>query len=64
MKVKTIKEFKDLTINKVRTINDEPFNVDKDRALLLIQKGFVEEYIETATPKIKKENAKSKSKSL
>jgi len=57
MKVKTIKNFKDLTINKVRTTEDDPFDVDKGRASLLIQRGFVEEYIETSIPKKSKENA-------
>lgn len=57
MRVRTIKDFTDLTINKVRTTKDAPFEVDKERASLLIQRGFVEEYIETAIPKKPKQKA-------
>lgn len=62
MKVKVIQEFKDLTINKVRTLKDDPFEVDKERAELLIKKGYVEPVVETASPKEKKKIEKATKK--
>ncbi len=60
MKVKTIKEFKDLTIDKIRRLNDEPFEVEKERANLLIKMGFVEPIIQTSIQKVRNKKEKAR----
>ena len=60
MKVKTIKEFKDLTIDKIRRLNYEPFEVEKERANLLIKMGFVEPIIQTSIQKVRNKKEKAR----